>query len=75
MKKILLPLMVVAITLGLYEQAQDRPNVYILVVTFMVFMFGMMRLSAKTLHYTKRDENHIEETEDYKEEDNDNKGR
>lgn len=40
--------MLVAIGVGLYEQSKAEPNVYILVVAVILFMYGMMRLSAKT---------------------------
>ena len=40
--------MVVAILIALYEQSKDQSNVYIMIIAIVVFMFGMMRLSAKT---------------------------
>ena len=48
MKKLLLPIMIIAILIAFYEQSLEKKNVYILVVTIAVFMFGMMKLSAKT---------------------------
>ncbi|RKS02631.1 MULTISPECIES: hypothetical protein [unclassified Flavobacterium] len=48
MKKIVLPLMIVAIGIGLYEQSKAQPNLYIMIVAIVIFMYGMMRLSAKT---------------------------
>ena len=39
--------MIVAIIVGLYEQTQPQPNVYILVIAVAVFMYGIMQLSAK----------------------------
>ncbi len=48
MKKLLLPLMIIAILIAFYEQSLEKKNVYISVVTIAVFMFGMMKLSAKT---------------------------
>ena len=48
MKKILIPIMIVAIIFALYEQSKNNPNVYIMIFSLVVFMFGMMRLSAKT---------------------------
>jgi len=41
-------MMVVAIIIALYEQSMDDGNIYIMVLAIVVFMFGMMRLSAKT---------------------------
>lgn len=48
MKKLLLPIMIVAILIAFYEQSLEKKNVYISVVAIAVFMFGMMKLSAKT---------------------------
>ncbi|MGO4904278.1 hypothetical protein [Flavobacterium sp. W20_MBD1_R3] len=48
MKKFIIPIMIVAITLALYEQVSAEKNVYIMVVAIVVFMIGMMQLSAKT---------------------------
>lgn len=48
MKKIVLPLMILAIGIGLYEQSKAQPNLYIMIVAIVIFMYGMMRLSAKT---------------------------
>ncbi len=48
MKKLVLPFMFVAIIVGLFEQSKDKPNIYILCVAIVVFMYGMMQLSAKT---------------------------
>ena len=48
MKKLLLPIMIIAIVIAFYEQSLEKKNAYILVVAIAVFMFGMMKLSAKT---------------------------
>ncbi|MBP6180409.1 hypothetical protein [Flavobacterium sp.] len=48
MKKILIPVMIIAIIVALYEQVEAEKNVYVMVVAIVVFMFGMMQLSAKT---------------------------
>ncbi len=48
MKKIIMPIMIIAILVALYEQSKADKNVYLMVFAFVVFMFGMMRLSAKT---------------------------
>jgi uncharacterized membrane protein YiaA len=63
MKKIILPVMIVAIIVGLYEQTKEKPNVYILAIAVVIFMYGMMRLSAKT-------PSKYSETEDEQEDDN-----
>ncbi|WP_318640551.1 hypothetical protein [Flavobacterium ardleyense] len=47
--KFLIPLlMIAAIIIAFYEQSQEDSNPYIMIVAFVVFMFGMMRLSSKT---------------------------
>ncbi|WP_269685460.1 hypothetical protein [Flavobacterium lacustre] len=48
MKKFLIPIMIIAILVAFYEQRSQDKNVYITVIAIAVFMFGMMRLSAKT---------------------------
>ncbi|MCA6422777.1 MAG: hypothetical protein IM568_08175 [Flavobacterium sp.] len=48
MKKIILPVMIVAIIVGLYEQTKEKPNVFILAIAVVIFIYGMIHLSAKT---------------------------
>ena len=48
MKIILTILMFAAILIAFYEQSQENSNPYIMIIAFVVFMFGMMRLSSKT---------------------------
>ena len=59
MKKFIIPIMIVAIIVAFYEQVKADKNVYIMVVAIVVFMFGMMQLSAKTpsKNQDKEDEN------------------
>lgn len=59
MKKLLLPIMIIAILIAFYEQSLEKKNVYISVIAIAVFMFGMMKLSAKTpsKNQDKEDEN------------------
>ena len=40
--------MIVAILVALFEQVSAEKNVYVMAIAIAVFMFGMMRLSAKT---------------------------
>lgn len=40
--------MVIAMFVALYQQVSAEKNIYIMVVAIVVFMFGMMQLSAKT---------------------------
>ena len=47
MKKIIIPVMVVAIIIASYEQVSAEKNVYVMVIAIVVFMMGMMQLSAK----------------------------
>lgn len=48
MKKLIIPMMFVAILIAFFEQVSDEKNVYITVIAVVFFMFGMMQLSAKT---------------------------
>jgi nitrate/nitrite transporter NarK len=59
MKKFIIPVMIVAIIIALYEQVSAEKNVYIMVVAIVIFMMGMMQLSAKTpsKNQDKEDEN------------------
>jgi L-asparagine transporter-like permease len=47
MKKLVLPLMIVAILVGLYEQTQEKPNLFIIIAAIVIFMYGMMKSSTK----------------------------
>ena len=51
--------MIVAIIVALYEQVSAEKNVYIMVIAIVIFMIGMMQLSAKTpsKNQDKEDEN------------------
>lgn len=51
--------MIIAIIVALYEQVSADKNVYIMVIAIVVFMMGMMQLSAKTpsKNQDKEDEN------------------
>jgi uncharacterized membrane protein YbaN (DUF454 family) len=48
MKKLMILIMAVAIGVAFYEQSKPEKNVYLMVMALIVFMYGMMRLSAKT---------------------------
>lgn len=48
MKKLVILIMLIAIVVAFYEQTTADKNVYVSVIAMAVFMFGMMRLSAKT---------------------------
>jgi uncharacterized membrane protein YoaK (UPF0700 family) len=51
--------MIIAIIVALYEQVSAEKNVYIMVIAIIIFMMGMMQLSAKTpsKNQDKEDEN------------------
>jgi uncharacterized membrane protein YoaK (UPF0700 family) len=51
--------MIIAIIVALYEQVSAEKNVYIMVIAIIIFMMGMMQLSAKTpsKNQNKEDEN------------------
>ncbi|MEC5166619.1 L-asparagine transporter-like permease [Flavobacterium sp. PL11] len=59
MKKILIFVVIVAIIAGLYQQVNIEIHLYIKVFAFILFMIGMMQLSAKTpsKNQNKDDEN------------------
>lgn len=48
MKRIMIPMMIVAVLIAFYEQQKADSNVYITAGAIAIFMYGMMRLSAKT---------------------------
>lgn len=48
MKTFKILIMILAISVALYEQVSADKNIYITVTAIVVFMFGMMQLSAKT---------------------------
>lgn len=48
MKSFKILIMILAISVALYEQVSAERNIYITVVAIVIFMFGMMQLSAKT---------------------------
>lgn len=48
MKKILFPLMAIAIFIAFYEQNKEHPNKIITGLAIVIFIYGMMKLSAKT---------------------------
>lgn len=48
MKTFKILIMILAISVAIYEQVSEEKNIYIMVIAFVVFMYGMMQLSAKT---------------------------
>ncbi len=59
MKKNMIPMMIVAFLVAFHEQQKTNSNVYITVGAIAIFMYGMMRLSAKTpsKNQDKKEEN------------------
>lgn len=47
MKKVLLPVMTIAILIAFYEVNKPQKNIYLICISVAVFMFGMLKLSAK----------------------------
>ena len=58
MKKLYIPIMILAGGAALYEQSKATPNIYIMVGAIIIFMYGMMRLTAKV---PSKNEENIEE--------------
>ena len=48
MKTFKILIMVLAISIALFQQVSEEKNVYITIIAIAIFMFGMMQLSAKT---------------------------
>jgi len=48
MRKLLIPMMALAIIVAFYEQTKIDKNIYVICVAIAIFMYGMLRLSAKT---------------------------
>ncbi|WP_162847643.1 hypothetical protein [Flavobacterium foetidum] len=48
MKAFKILIMILAISVALYEQVSEEKNIYIMIIAIVVFMYGMMQLSAKT---------------------------
>lgn len=46
-KKLYIPIMIIAVGTALYEQSKSSPNIYIMIGAIVIFMYGMMRLTAK----------------------------
>lgn len=61
MKQLMILIMAIAFGIALYEQSKPEKNVYLMVMALIVFMYGMMRLSAKTPSKNQdKEENDVE---------------
>lgn len=47
MKKLALPLIIIAVILGVYEYSQEKQNIFVVCIVIVLFMFGMMQLNSK----------------------------
>lgn len=47
MKKFILPILIVAFFVAFWNQNSEKPNLFITIISVLVFMFGMMKLSEK----------------------------
>lgn len=47
MKKILIPILLIAFFIAFWNQNSEQPNLYITIISVLLFMYGMMKLSAK----------------------------
>lgn len=47
MKKLAVPLIIIAIIIGIYEYSKEQPNIFVICIVIVLFMFGMMQLNAK----------------------------
>ncbi|MDD3003838.1 hypothetical protein [Flavobacterium sp.] len=59
MKKLLIPALILAAVILIYEQFQEQPNVYLRAVAIALFMFLLYRLNTKIPH--KKDSNNNSE--------------
>ena len=57
MKKLLIPIMILAILVAFYIPKNGKLNLIFTVFAVVIFMFGMMKLSAKTPSKNKEDDN------------------
>lgn len=48
LNKLLLPIMLIAIFFAISEQNKSNQNIYVMIIAIAVFIFGMIKLSAKT---------------------------
>ncbi len=63
MKKLLIPILFIAAFFAISEQSKPKPNIYISTIAIVVFMFGMMQLSAKTPSKNLEDQENKENLE------------
>ncbi|WP_395063709.1 hypothetical protein [Flavobacterium sp.] len=59
MRKFLIPLMIVAFFVAFWNQSNAKPNLFITIISVVVFMFGMMKFSSKIPPKDNDDDNTI----------------
>ena len=64
MKKLALPFIIVAIIIGVYEYSKEKPNMYVVIVVIILFMFGLFQLNAKIPSKFGDDEENIDTKND-----------
>ena len=57
MKKFLIPTILIAAAFLLYEQSKATPNVYLSVLSIVVFMFLLYKLNTRIPHKSDKSEN------------------
>lgn len=57
MKKFLIPAVIIAAIVLLYEQSQEIPNIYLKVGSIVVFMFLLYKLNARIPHKNNNTDN------------------
>ncbi len=56
MKKLLIPIMIIAFIAAFYIPKNGKLNIIFTVIAVAIFMFGMMKLSAKTPSKNQEDD-------------------
>ena len=59
MKKILVPIMAIAIFFAFFEQSKEIPNLFITIIAMVIFMIGMIKLMSKVPSKKPEDKNGI----------------
>lgn len=57
MKKLLIPAIIIAAIVLLYEQSKEHPNLYVSVASIAVFMFLLMLLNSRIPHKNSNTDN------------------
>ena len=60
MKKFLIPILIIAILVVLYQQSLVIPNLYITSIALVIFMFSMMKLNSKIPSKEEKKDDYIQ---------------